>query len=813
MHLRPALSASVFALALLQATPRLRSADESPWNARDLARKVQLAVEPGYDFRYNTGTGPYSASTEGLFERGRRAFSPRERVSLSFRLPRDARVAAPLETRAAFAVHDLDGTKRQDAGEVALTAASGEVTGRLDWTVPDLKEGSYFLAGRFLDKDGQLLATRSEVVFVTSEYERLVREAGEVKLDLSSLGPLVREVSVPSTEMLVEDARMRWFDFGRAPRDWQFVKRQLETAREHARRLAAGEDPWKDKIGLLVKAYRSDFDDTLQPYGLYVPRDYDAKKPWPLLVSLHGATSNHLLNRRRVFGLGNRPGESDYEAIRNEDVAFPDVGFIVLTPYGRGEVATYNGIAEQDVLRAMADVKRAYNVDEDRVYLTGLSMGGGGTWHLGLRYPDRFAALAPVCAVGDLSLMGSLQGVTEEDRAMLELTGPTAIAENASNQHVFIFHGDADPVVVPEHSRRMASRYRDLGWLDKTVFYYEQPGVHHFAWDFAYRDGSLFERLAKVKRNPSPDRVIYSTYSPRYNQAYWVRIDRIDKGLRIARIEATRRESGFVVKSANLSAFTLLLDAARIPAGAKLEVTIDGKSAWRGAARGKTLSLSRDASGRWTERPWTGPSVGPPDHAEATFLGGTLAQRDPHVYVYGTGGDAAANEAVRKAALKLADWGPNVRARFKVMADSEVTPEIMASRSLVLVGNAAMNRAVAGFAKDLPLRQDGTGTYAGAKRVAGKNAAFRLYYRNPRAAGRYVLVYAGGNGEALGRILPTPGPRPVAPLADYAVVDEDGKVALEGYFKDDWTIAGSPSGPGDAPSGRGAADSHPVRTE
>ena len=74
-------------------------------------------------------------------------------------------------------------------------------------------------------------------------------------------------MSLPSTEMLVEDAQMRWYDFGRAPRDWDFIKRQLETARDYAQQLAEGDDPWKDKTGLLVKAYRSDFDDTLQPYA------------------------------------------------------------------------------------------------------------------------------------------------------------------------------------------------------------------------------------------------------------------------------------------------------------------------------------------------------------------------------------------------------------------------------------------------------------------------------------------------------------------------------------------------------------------
>ena len=72
------------------------------------------------------------------------------------------------------------------------------------------------------------------------------------------------------------------------------------------------------------------------------------------------------------------------------------------------------------------------------------------------------------------------------------------------------------------------ARYRELGFFGKNVRYFELPGVNHFAWDFAYRDASLFARLLPIRRNPFPDRVVYSTFSPRFNQAYWVRIDRID---------------------------------------------------------------------------------------------------------------------------------------------------------------------------------------------------------------------------------------------------------------------------------------------
>ena len=94
-----------------------------------------------------------------------------------------------------------------------------------------------------------------------------------------------------------------------------------------------------------------------------------------------------------------------------------------------------------------------------------------------------------------------------------------------------------------EHSRRMAARYRELGFFDKSVRYFELPGVNHLAWDFAYRDASLFARLLPIRRNAFPDRVVYSTFSPRFNQAYWVRIHRIDRGFKLARIEATRRSS------------------------------------------------------------------------------------------------------------------------------------------------------------------------------------------------------------------------------------------------------------------------------
>jgi dienelactone hydrolase len=786
MQLRHAFALTLLAALFLPTTPTLGD-EPKALDARALVQRAEVVASPVHPFRYNQPI-PTPNQTKPLLGR-RRAFFPGEAVTLAFRLPEGATLASPLQVRVALALHDLDGARLRDLGETALSASGTTIDGTLAWTMPEVAQGQYLLAARFSGEDGQTLGSRSNVVWVTPEYPRLL-EAARAALGGARQAATtadLREISLPSTEMLVEDAEMRWSDFGRAPRDWDFVKRQLEAAKAYADRLAAGEDPWKGRTGAFTKAYRSEVDGTLQPYGLYVPPSYDPAKAWPMMVSLHGATSNHLLNRRRVVGLGNEPGEQDYDAIRT-DVTFPDLGFVVLTPYGRGEVAGYNGIAEGDVLRAMDHVERAYRVDADRVHLTGLSMGGGGTWHIGLRYPDRFASISPVCGVADMDLMPWAEGWGALDRELMSLTGYTRIVENAGNLQVFVFHGDEDDAVNVAASRRMMEAFEKAGLAGRSAQYFELPGVTHFAWDFAYRDASLFRRVEAVRRNPFPERVVYSTFSPRYSRAYWLRVDRIDKGLLLARIEGTQRAGAFDVKTDNLSAFSLLLAPEVAPPGKPIEVKVNGKVAYRGAPKGPVLSFA-GGKGSWkTTSPWKGPAQGPPDHAEASFRNGSLAQYGPHVYVYGTLGDAATTAASKAAAETLADWGPSVRAKWRVLADSEVTPDLMATHDLVLVGTNATNRVLAGLF-GLPIHQDATGTWAGERKVAGPGATYRLLHPNPGATRRRVLVYGGGSPEALKRFLPRGRQAPPFSLfADYVVVGEDDKVVLEGYFRDGYAI-------------------------
>jgi hypothetical protein len=334
----------------------------------------------------------------------------------------------------------------------------------------------------------------------------------------------------------------------------------------------------------------------------------------------------------------------------------------------------------------------------------------------------------------------------------------------------------------------MIALFEGFGWLGKTARYFELPGVHHFAWDFAYRDASLFERVRDVRRTRVPKRVVYTTHSPRYDKAYWLRIDRIDTGLSTARIEGEWQGGRISVKTRNLSAFSILLDGEVAPAGKPVEVWADGKKVFRGLARGAALSFSRSGSA-FVVRPWSGPAQGPPDHAEMSLSSRPLAEAGRHLYVYGTGGGAEMAEAAKRRAEALADWRPRSKTLWKVVADADVTPRMISTEDLVLVGNARTNSVVARLAPGLPLRDEAGGVFAGGRRVAGPDAAYRLACATPGAPGRHVLVYGAGSPSALDLLRP-PRDEPFTPSvgADYLVRDPDGSVKLAGLFRNAWKV-------------------------
>ncbi|MDE2701468.1 MAG: hypothetical protein OXI23_21555, partial [Gemmatimonadota bacterium] len=169
------------------------------------------------------------------------------------------------------------------------------------------------------------------------------------------------------------------------------IPADIDLAETLSSALLAGEDPLKKSTGDFHLAYQSAVDSQLVPYRIFVPEGYTPDRSWPLIIGLHGASGseNTWLDRRRRGETENLCKHLSQER-----------GYLFVAPSGRGPFTGYRRIGGQDVMDVLDRVLSIYNIDPERVYLTGHSMGGGGTWILGLRHAEKFAAIAPIAASG-----------------------------------------------------------------------------------------------------------------------------------------------------------------------------------------------------------------------------------------------------------------------------------------------------------------------------------------------------------------------------------------------------------------------------
>ncbi len=222
-------------------------------------------------------------------------------------------------------------------------------------------------------------------------------------------------------------------------------------------------------------------------YQVYVPAEWTGNKKWPVILFLHGAGErgeDGLLQTQ--VGIGS--------AIRLHADRFPSV---IVIPQCRRGVWWAHSDMENQALAALEKAIKEFKGDPDRIYLTGLSMGGYGTWTLAFRFPGRFAALAPICGgVRPLARGGSQPG--DSPFADPKVDVYALIASKVSKTPVWIFHGGADNVVPVDESRKMNEALKEAGG---NVKYTEYPGVGHNSWDKAYAEPEFMPWLLSQKRS------------------------------------------------------------------------------------------------------------------------------------------------------------------------------------------------------------------------------------------------------------------------------------------------------------------------
>jgi predicted peptidase len=204
-------------------------------------------------------------------------------------------------------------------------------------------------------------------------------------------------------------------------------------------------------------------------YLLFLPEGYDAdkRKNWPLILFLHGAGE-------RGTNLSQVAVHGPPKLVKDQ----PNFPFIVVSP----QCPAGQRWSDDTLLALLDKVSTKYRVDQKRVYLTGLSMGGYGTWSLGLKHPERFAALAPICGGGE--------------RINLLLPDPRKLPALKSLP-IWAFHGAKDNVVPLDESERMVEAFKRAGGQGKLTVY---PEAGHDSWTETYKNPELYKWLLEQSR-------------------------------------------------------------------------------------------------------------------------------------------------------------------------------------------------------------------------------------------------------------------------------------------------------------------------
>ena len=223
------------------------------------------------------------------------------------------------------------------------------------------------------------------------------------------------------------------------------------------------------------KAYR---------YQVFVPAARHRQGAAPTVLFLHGTGERGSDGEKPT-----RVGVGTY--LRAHADAFPGIVVFPQAPDG----SDWKGVAAEIAFAALDAATEEFGGDRERTYLTGLSMGGYGTWELALMQPQRFAALVPVC--------GGLTAPREERDLTVtplrdEADPPAALAQRLKHVPVWIFHGGKDDVVPPSQSRRMDAALKAAGARDAR--YTEFPDANHNSWDATYAYAPMWDWLFAQRR-------------------------------------------------------------------------------------------------------------------------------------------------------------------------------------------------------------------------------------------------------------------------------------------------------------------------
>lgn len=569
------------------------------------------------------------------------------------------------------------------------------------------------------------------------------------------------------------------------------ANRLLDEAFTRARQLEAGQAPWLTTPGLVVRGYVSQIDGSVQPYGLVIPagwRPTDAT-PWRLDAWFHGRNET-LTELNFLYERMTRPGE------------FTPPDAIMLHLYGR--YCNANKFAgEMDLFEALAAVKKQYRIDPNRTLVRGFSMGGAATWHIGAHHAGLWTAVAPGAGFAETNEYMRFAEKKEirpwYEQKLWRWYDATEYAANLFNTAVLAYSGEKDRQI---QAANIMARYMAKDGI-QLAHVIGPDTEHKYHPDSKVEIEKTLSALARQGRDEYPRQIRFVTYTLRYNEMKWVRVDALDEHWEKATVNASIDDHGDIqIETANTRGISLSFGPAgwRQPVDRPVSVRINGQMAGRISPKS---DRSLAASFAKIEGTWQAASSGSTPLEKHHGLQGPIddAFLSAFLFVLPSGEGMHPQTAAwvkAESALAIKEWRGLFRGEPRVKLDRDVTPEDVANYNLVLWGDPQSNSSTAKVASQLPLTWNREKVQVGTESCPAASCLPLLIFPNPLNPRRYVVLNSGitmRQESNVSNALQTPR------LPDVALVDisvppgpqAPGKVLWADFFNERWQLKAKPA--------------------
>ncbi|MEY2600360.1 MAG: hypothetical protein RLZZ142_2619 [Verrucomicrobiota bacterium] len=574
-----------------------------------------------------------------------------------------------------------------------------------------------------------------------------------------------------------------------------FKKTEFDTARSlleegtlRARALRDGQSPWTTQTGLVVRAYRSRIDGSIQPYGLVVPGGYhpEGAQTHRLDVWCHGRgeTLSELsfLEQRRKS-----PGE------------YTPPGAFVLHPYGR--YCNANKFAgEADLFEALEHAQRHYRIDSSRLVMRGFSMGGAAAWQFTVHHPGLWAAANPGAGFSETpEFLRVFQGEEVQppwyEQRLWNWYDCPGYVRNLSNCPTVAYSGEDDK--QRQAATKMAEAAKEEG-VTLTHILGPKTG-HKIHPDSKVEIARRLDAIVSKGKNRFPEHLHFATYTLRYPSSHWITIQGMEHHWNQARVDGhvERNEQRIRITTENVTSLTLHCGPGDFPMDplSATQIVLDGQEIIAPPPQ-TDLSWSVHCvklSNRWflSDAPYSGrvkrPGLqGPIDDA---FLDRFLVVRPSKPASH----PAIAQWVESEMQRFLTQWRRQFRGEISVRDADSLTPEDIENSHLILWGDPASNPFLASIMADLPVRWDEKNLGLGSKEFDVQHHVPAFIYPNPRSPGRYIVCNSGFTYREYDYLN---NARQGAKLPDWAIIDTrqapntrtPGKISAAGFFGESWEV-------------------------